>query len=161
MAVDHDGVCCPTQKGCGKCNRGILCANCNRRVGFLEEVLREALVTPRTMLDPPTWTSRAIDYLFDYKMRAAVTTIEKMDVTPMYPPEDHRGMHPYPAMFGPPGDTSRTASGSDLTFPGKLSAPSEHVDKPMPKDYWRDTIKGAEKKFIGGVMGSLYFTTKS
>src|ERR1700678_4236491 len=34
MAVDHDHKCCPSHKTCGKCNRGILCANCNRKLGF-------------------------------------------------------------------------------------------------------------------------------
>jgi hypothetical protein len=71
MGVDHSHTCCASQKGCGRCNRGILCANCNRRVGFLEEVMREALVIPRagtikTLGQPETWTSLALAYLSSY-----------------------------------------------------------------------------------------------
>jgi hypothetical protein len=63
MTVDHDHTCCASQKGCGRCNRGILCANCNRKVGFLEEVLKEADVLPV----PATWTSAALAYLEKYR----------------------------------------------------------------------------------------------
>ena len=40
MAVDHNHECCSGQKSCGKCLRGILCADCNRKLGFLEQTLR-------------------------------------------------------------------------------------------------------------------------
>ena len=63
MTVDHDHACCASQKGCGQCNRGILCANCNRKLGFLEALLAEATVLP----GPMTWTSRALQYLDKYK----------------------------------------------------------------------------------------------
>lgn len=35
FAVDHDHDCCPGQKTCGKCVRGLLCNNCNRLLGYL------------------------------------------------------------------------------------------------------------------------------
>ena len=75
MTVDHDHKCCPSQKGCGRCNRGILCANCNRKIGFLEYILREALVIPRagtikTMFTKPSWTSLALAYLSSYDQRS-------------------------------------------------------------------------------------------
>ena len=37
--VDHDHLCCPTDKTCGKCIRGLLCSPCNVRLGVLENTL--------------------------------------------------------------------------------------------------------------------------
>jgi hypothetical protein len=35
--VDHDHRCCPQKRGtCGKCNRGLLCYNCNITLGYIE-----------------------------------------------------------------------------------------------------------------------------
>jgi hypothetical protein len=45
--IDHDHSCCPTQKTCGKCVRGLLCHLCNTRLHLIEE----------------GWASKAIDYL--------------------------------------------------------------------------------------------------
>ena len=46
--VDHDHLCCPTDKTCGKCIRGLLCSPCNVRLGVLENLL---------------WVEKAQDYL--------------------------------------------------------------------------------------------------
>ncbi len=35
--IDHDHNCCPGTKSCGKCVRGILCMNCNRAMGLLQD----------------------------------------------------------------------------------------------------------------------------
>jgi len=35
--VDHDRVCCPGRKSCGKCIRGLLCGRCNRVLGWYEK----------------------------------------------------------------------------------------------------------------------------
>lgn len=35
--VDHDHVCCPGQKTCGKCVRGLLCVACNKGLGFFRD----------------------------------------------------------------------------------------------------------------------------
>lgn len=36
LNVDHDHACCSGRKTCGKCTRGLLCATCNKRLGFFE-----------------------------------------------------------------------------------------------------------------------------
>lgn len=43
LAVDHDHDCCPGEKTCGKCIRGLLCHKCNRALGILEKHLSTAL----------------------------------------------------------------------------------------------------------------------
>lgn len=37
LAIDHDHKCCPGDKSCGKCIRGLLCANCNGAIGMFQE----------------------------------------------------------------------------------------------------------------------------
>ena len=37
LHIDHDHSCCPGQKTCGKCNRGMLCGSCNRGIGCLQD----------------------------------------------------------------------------------------------------------------------------
>ena len=36
LAVDHDHTCCPGEKTCGKCIRGLLCPRCNMSEGFMK-----------------------------------------------------------------------------------------------------------------------------
>lgn len=43
LHVDHDHRCCPGRKGCGRCNRDLLCFTCNGLVGAMER-LGEALL---------------------------------------------------------------------------------------------------------------------
>ena len=37
LKVDHDHQCCPGEKSCGKCIRGLLCSNCNAGLGFFKD----------------------------------------------------------------------------------------------------------------------------
>lgn len=48
--IDHDHSCCPTQKTCGKCLRGLLCSTCNTRLGIVES----------------EWFAKARNYLLHY-----------------------------------------------------------------------------------------------
>ena len=35
--VDHDHECCPGERSCGKCVRGLLFSNCNTAIGMLKD----------------------------------------------------------------------------------------------------------------------------
>lgn len=37
LVVDHDHGCCPGQKSCGNCIRGLLCDNCNIGLGHFKD----------------------------------------------------------------------------------------------------------------------------
>lgn len=37
MPVDHDHSCCPGNRSCGKCIRGILCRYCNSGIGYFKD----------------------------------------------------------------------------------------------------------------------------
>lgn len=40
LHVDHDHLCCPELKSCGKCVRGIICSSCNQTLGFMKDSRR-------------------------------------------------------------------------------------------------------------------------
>lgn len=42
-AIDHDHDCCPGEKGCKKCFRGLLCNSCNRGLGFFGDSVESLL----------------------------------------------------------------------------------------------------------------------
>lgn len=66
LHVDHDHTCCPcegTRYTCGKCIRGLLCSECNTRLGYLELVLRDAQVFPHVR----SWTAKAMKYLLFWR----------------------------------------------------------------------------------------------
>jgi hypothetical protein len=35
--VDHDHSCCSGRRGCGSCNRGLLCHSCNLIIGYAND----------------------------------------------------------------------------------------------------------------------------
>lgn len=37
LAVDHNKACCPGDKSCGKCIRGLLCRDCNTALGMVKD----------------------------------------------------------------------------------------------------------------------------
>lgn len=49
LAVDHNHSCCSTTPTCGTCNRGLLCATCNKTLGHYR--------------DDPAAFARAAEYL--------------------------------------------------------------------------------------------------
>lgn len=52
MPIDHDHACCPGQRRCGKCTRGILCPRCNSVLGFVQD--DPALLTSMALYLQPT-----------------------------------------------------------------------------------------------------------
>jgi hypothetical protein len=70
LQVDHDHGCCPcegTRYTCGKCVRGLLCIDCNARLGYLEQVLYESFMYPEPCDN--TWLEKALKYLSKYRLR--------------------------------------------------------------------------------------------
>lgn len=51
--VDHDHTCCPRERSCASCRRGVICQACNMILGYVKddpEVLRRAIAY---LADPP------------------------------------------------------------------------------------------------------------
>lgn len=57
LIPDHDHSCCPGDRACGRCIRGLLCQGCNAGIGYLGDTV-EAV-------------ERALDYLTDARRQAA------------------------------------------------------------------------------------------
>lgn len=62
LAVDHDHSCCPGEKTCGNCLRGLLCTTCNVWLGFYEN---------------EKWTKRAEEYLSKSAADREIQRLEK------------------------------------------------------------------------------------
>lgn len=48
--VDHDHACCPGERSCGECIRGILCGNCNQGLGNFGDDPERLLAAVRYLL---------------------------------------------------------------------------------------------------------------
>jgi hypothetical protein len=59
LQVDHDHQCCPGERSCGKCVRGLLCGPCNRALA--------------QMRDDPQRLRRAAAYLETWEGREAIS----------------------------------------------------------------------------------------
>jgi hypothetical protein len=64
LQVDHNHDCCDLRtRSCGKCLRGLLCADCNILLSYLERLLKQS----RTLVPAwDTWLENAILYLTRY-----------------------------------------------------------------------------------------------
>lgn len=67
LQVDHNHKCCDLHtKSCGKCLRGLLCADCNLLLSYLEKLLKETTsIVPKW----DTWLEDALLYLTKYGCR--------------------------------------------------------------------------------------------
>lgn len=53
LAVDHDHKCCKETPTCGKCNRGLLCSECNQLIGRTGDSTDFFVRGIEYLLDPP------------------------------------------------------------------------------------------------------------
>jgi hypothetical protein len=85
MHIDHDHACCDGKpRTCGKCNRGVLCGPCNRRLAPLEALLRDfpndyAEIYLRNTSVEGSWTKRALRYLKSYEKKYTLKTQENSE----------------------------------------------------------------------------------
>jgi len=62
LTVDHSHSCCDTHAtSCGKCLRGLLCADCNILLSYLEKFLDESYTYPVPYDN--SWLEKALAYL--------------------------------------------------------------------------------------------------
>lgn len=67
LQVDHKHACCDLKtKSCGQCLRGLLCADCNMHLSYLEKFLKDVTtIVPKW----DTWLENALLYLTRYGSR--------------------------------------------------------------------------------------------
>lgn len=49
--IDHDHACCPTEKSCGDCVRGLLCNRCNLGMGIFLDEPRRLMAAANYLID--------------------------------------------------------------------------------------------------------------
>lgn len=66
LQVDHNHLCCDLHtKSCGKCLRGLLCADCNILLSYFEKFQENAIILPKSN----TWEYKAAYYIDSYKQK--------------------------------------------------------------------------------------------
>jgi len=66
LQVDHNHACCDVKtKSCGECLRGLLCADCNIQLSYVERTLTMGSIVPT----PGSWLARAMEYLDSYAVQ--------------------------------------------------------------------------------------------
>jgi hypothetical protein len=68
LQVDHDHGCCDLHtKSCGKCLRGLLCADCNILLSYLEKIYKDCF---EILPNEDSWTDKALHYIDHYRIQA-------------------------------------------------------------------------------------------
>lgn len=161
LSIDHDHSICPGKYSCDKCRRGLLCSDCNTKLGYLEATLRESSVTPH----PGTWTEKAVEYIQKYeeiKLREFVAQFPTWEAHPMWgnirvpwppPPADGARIVEIgaPALFGIELPEGATITGLRWDADLRVSGPYQGLKRSeYPGKLWspfQDTVKitGADK----------------
>lgn len=76
--IDHDHACCTGPYQCGKCVRGLLCANCNLGLGYIPED------------DATDWAGAAIAYLARPPVDLSTLPVVREGLTPEQRAKDWR-----------------------------------------------------------------------
>lgn len=162
LSVDHNHAHCPGKRACGKCNRGLLCFNCNKRLGHLEALRKEAITI---IPERGTWLERAVEYIQKYeeiKLREFVAQFPTWEAHPMWgnirvpwppPPADGARIVEIgaPALFGIELPEGATITGLRWDADLRVSGPYQGLKRSeYPGKLWspfQDTVKitGADK----------------
>lgn len=73
VVADHDRRCCPDQKSCGRCFRGLIHRNCNLVLGYAQ--------------DAPVVLRSAVEFLVRWKDRPSRPELEASPLPPLAPVE--------------------------------------------------------------------------
>lgn len=79
LQVDHNHACCDLKtKSCGQCNRGLLCADCNMKLSYLELFLKDLYGMYEARIG--SWTWKALQYLRKYERKNCINRMAQAAV---------------------------------------------------------------------------------